>query len=104
MNNSFFLEESEEVKPDFSLEKARLTNLIEAIAGLLEDRNWQTLSKLHFEAEEERVKRLILSETQKTKISEEEIYRLQGEMKWAKKYANLAEFARFLKKQLNALQ
>ena len=104
MNNAFQLEEIEEVTPDTSLEEARLIKLIEAIAGLIENRDWQTLVELHFSKEEERVERLLFSEAQKSILNADEIHRLQGELKWARRYSDFTKWAKFLKNQLEQLK
>ena len=103
MNNAFLQELEEDRVPDTSGEQARLTRIIEAIASLLENKDWQTLVELHFSKEEERVKRLILSEAQKKPI-DEEIYSLQGELKWAKRYQDFYGWAKILKNQLEKLK
>lgn len=104
MNHALFLQEEEKEEVDTSLEEARLIRLIEAIARLFENSDWRTLVELHFSQEEERVKRLLLAATMETPLPVEQIYRLQGELKWARRYKNLALFAHNLKKQLNQLR
>lgn len=106
MNNgyvSFFEEEMEEPK-DTSEEQARLTRLIEAINNLLTSRDWQVLQEFHFVPEESRLTRLLLLEAKKSEVELDEIYRLQGELKWAKRYADLKVFGKFLKNQLDKLK
>lgn len=94
----------EEVVKDTSVEQARLTKLIEAIVNLLENKDWRTLQELHFSQEEERVSRLLLGEAHKSPLDDKEIYRLQGEMKWARRYADLVAFVKLLKNQLDKLK
>lgn len=104
MNNAYYQEE-EEVKPlDTSQQQATLVRLIEAINGLLQSPEWQTLQELHFTQEEERIERLIVSSAKKATIDESELYRLQGELKWAKRYADMPKFAQILKSQLDKLK
>lgn len=105
MNNSFLeLEEMEEKVPDTSEEEVRLTRLIESISGLIENKDWQTLVELHFSKEEERVKRLLLSEAQKNPVTVEEIHSLQGELKWARRYKDFIGWAKLLKSQLEKIK
>lgn len=102
MNNAWSQEE--EVKPDTQVEQARLTRLIEAISGLFENRDWQTLNELHLSKEKERVERLLFNEALKPEPSVSTIQRLQGELIWARRYADLPKFVVFLKNQLNQLK
>lgn len=95
--------EGESPKND-EVEIARLTRLIEAIDGVLKTKDWQTLVELHFSKEKERVERLLLSETKKIQLEDKEIYRLQGELKWGVRYADLRRWAEFLKNQLTELK
>lgn len=105
MNNAIFHEEIEDAKPiDTSEQQALLTRKIEAIDGLLKTRDWYTLAELHFAEEERRIERLLLSEAKKGAVDDKEIYRLQGELKWAKRYADLGQFAKYLKSQLDNLK
>src|SRR3990167_2151637 len=106
MNNAFLLEElgGLEDKPQSSeVEIAKLTKLLEAIDGVLKTEHWQTFVEMHFSKEEERIERLLLSEAKKTEVDNKEIYRLQGEMKWARRYADLRKWAEFIKRQLTQL-
>src|SRR3990167_3709030 len=103
MNNAFLLEELEEKPQSNEIEIARLTRLLEAIDGVMKTKDWQTFVEMHFSKEEERIERLLLSETKKTEVDDKEIYRLQGEMKWARRYADLRKWAEFIKRQLTQL-
>lgn len=103
MNNALFQELDESPQIDNSEKKAELVKLVEAIAGLLENRDWQTLHEAHFSKEKERIHRLLLQAAQKEEVSEKEIYRLQGEAIWANRYADLSKFALILKNQLEKL-
>lgn len=102
MNNVFFEEESEVVR-DTSDEKARLTRLVEAINSLLQTNEWHIIEELHFTKEEDRINRLLLSESKKTPLNDQEIYRLQGELKWATRYASLTTWAKLLHQQIKHL-
>lgn len=105
MNNAFLFDNFEEEKPQDNQEEiARLTRMVEAIDGLLKTKDWQTLEELHFSKENGRIERLLLSETKKLQVDDKEIYRLQGEEKWAKRYADIRKWAEFLKNQLTELK
>ena len=95
--------EDETIKNN-EVEIARLTRLIEAIDGVLRTKDWATLEELHFSQEKRRIERLLLSEAKKLPVNDKEIYRLQGEMKWALRYADIRKWAEFLKNQLTELK
>lgn len=101
MNTAYFPEEEEEKPHTNPQEEARLIRLIEAIAALSENKDWQTLNELHLSKEEERIERLLLSESKKNLIESDKLYRLQGELLWAKRYADMRVWAKLLKNQLN---
>lgn len=103
MNNALIQEEVEKTDSQ-EIFKAKLTRIVEAIDGLLRNKDWQELNKLIFSEEEARIKRLLLVEAQKKEIDERTIYRLQGELIWAKRYADLAKFAKLLKYQLDSFK
>lgn len=105
MNNAFYvLEELEPEKPDTSDEEARLTRIIEAVSELLESKAWQTLTELHFSRERERIERLVQSEALKSSIDQASLYRLQGELAWARRYADLTMWVMNIKNQLKKLK
>ena len=105
MNNALFQEESAGVTPhDTTEQQASLIRMIEAVNGLLQSADWQTLRDLHFSKEEERLNRLILQEAKKATVDDTVLYRLQGELVWAKRYADVTKFAQILKSQLDNLK
>lgn len=105
MNNAFYPEEPiEEIQPDTSDEQAQLTRLIETLSVLLETKEWKTLLELHFNKEEERIKRLLLTEAKKSPIALEKIYQLQGEFIWAQRYADPRKWVLSLTNKLSQLK
>lgn len=115
MNNSLNIDLSE----DFSQEKpvdqtplrereAKLIRLIEALVALSQSNEWSTLKKELFDDVLESIERNIRNEADKVDISLPSVYKLQGEKKWARNYANplllvdnyRAELAN-IRKQLN---
>lgn len=103
MNNSWFQDEPEIIQANPE-EEARLTRIIEAIVSLYNNQDWQTLQELVFSTEEKRLESRILSESFKDKLEPEQIYRLQGELKWARRYADLAKYGKHLKSKLDKLK
>lgn len=103
MNNAVFQEENEPTEST-EIQIALLTRQIEAVAGLLENKDWRTLQELCFSKEIERIDRLLLQEAKKTDMNFGAMLTLQGELKWAKRYSDLASWAKLLKNQLDNLK
>ena len=80
-----------------------LVRTIEAIDEVLRSKGWQTLKELVFDKVVARLDRLLLSEAKKTKVEEDKIYHLQGELAWARRYSDLKSYAEMLKKELEGI-
>lgn len=66
--------------------EAKLVRLIESLEALNQSREWSTLKKDLFDGTLESIERRIEQEASKPEINVQELYRLQGERKVAKKY------------------
>lgn len=94
MNNSFNVDLSE----DFSQEKpdptplrereAKLVRILEALSALSQSNEWSTLKTELFDEILKNVENQMRMEAEKSDIRLPELYRLQGERKWAKRYAD----------------
>jgi len=104
MNNALILEEEEPKNEKAQEYETELVRVVEAIAEVLKTKEWQVLKGLVFDKEVERVERLLTSEARKVPLSIESIYRLQGELKWAKRYSDLKELAQHYQNQLKGLR
>ncbi len=95
MNNSFNIDLYE----DFSQEKpnqeplrereAKLLRVIEALAAVSQSNEWSTLKSELFDDVLKSIENRLRVESEKTEVNLPEIYRLQGEKKWARNYADL---------------
>lgn len=94
MNNSFNIDLStdflEESKPTELLREreAKLIRMIEALVALSKSNEWSTLKVELFDEVLESIERSIRSEADKAEVSIPALYRLQGEKKWARNYAD----------------
>lgn len=94
MNNSFNIDLNE----DFSQEKpnstplrereAKLMRVLESLGALSQSNEWSTLKTELFDEVLESIEKKMRVEAGKAEISTPELYRLQGERKWAKRYAD----------------
>lgn len=95
MNNARFVDE-EEITIDNTLlrqRKATLIKLIEAINELSKNKDWQVMTDLLFKGLVEKTEKNLLSEAKQNKLNDPEIYRLQGQLIWAKRYSDLYRLA-----------
>lgn len=92
MNNSlhFEIEEVSQEKPDERVQEreAKLVRMIEALSVINDSREWSTLKKELFDGVLETIESRQRTEAEKSEVSLPEMYRLQGEKKWAKRYSN----------------
>lgn len=103
MNNSFLKDEEEVIDNSGVLykRKTELTKIIESINSLSKNPNWQILKELVFGKVEERLEKSIQVEAKKNELQPAEIYRLQGQLLWAKRYSNIYKLAEAYKIELD---
>lgn len=68
--------------------EAKLVRMIEALVALSGSNEWSTLKDELFEGAQETIEQRIRSEAGKAEVNISELYRLQGEQKWAKRYGD----------------
>lgn len=90
MNNAFLLEPEliKPIEPEVrkNEREAWLVRMIEASAEVLTSSAWSSLKEV-FDGEIERLQRLIAQEANKKELNTPELYRLQGKLEQAKRYA-----------------
>ena len=110
MNNSDLkLEEKEDSRLSFLQEKiGELARLVEAINRVEANEDWRKLKELFLNGIAEKLERQLREEAVQKEISLPKLYRLQGQIEWAKKYTNLKKISddkrlevENLKKQIN---
>lgn len=109
MNNSKIafdnLEEEEEEK-SFILQKQQgeLSQIVEAINRVEQSQDWQKLKRLVLDGVLETLERQLKSEAQKPEVVTPELYRLQGQLAWARKYADLKKLSEFFRNQIEGIK
>lgn len=94
MNNSFVIETKEDTKSVVLGEReGELVRIIEAIRAIAGSEGWSTLKTLVFDGVLESLEHRLASESKREEINQPEIYRLQGQIAWAKKYSDLETLA-----------
>ena len=96
MNNSNVhnIEEKEDSRLSFLQEQqGELTRLVEAINRVEASEDWRKLKELLLDGIVEKLERQLKDEAKKDEVSLPKLYRLQGQIEWAKKYTNLKKIS-----------
>jgi len=94
MNNSLDIDLSEipgsEIRQEALRERdSKLVRVIEALDAIIESNEWRTLKEEVFDEVHASVERRLQAEANKSEVALPELYRLQGERKWAMRFAKL---------------
>lgn len=84
--------------------EGELVTIVEALRSIEESESWSSLKKHVFDGVLENLERRLASEAQKATINEREMYKLQGQIVWAKKYSNLGTLADIFKLELTNIK
>ena len=112
MNNSKIayenLEENEENHTDHTTflqkQQGELAQVIESINQVEANEDWQKLKRLLLDEIVVNLEKQLLSETTKDEISPPKIYRLQGQLIWAKKYSDLKKLSEAKRQQIESIK
>lgn len=85
-------------------QQGELAQVLEAIKGVEAHRDWQKLKKLLLDGVVTTLERQTASEASKKEVNVPELYRLQGQLVWAKKYADLNKLGEFFKQQIENIK
>lgn len=94
MNNSLNIDLSPEFpeetgqKERLREREAKLVRTIEALVGVSQSNEWSSLKTELFDKTLETVEQKLRLEAEKPEVCLPELYRLQGERKWARRYAD----------------
>lgn len=106
MNNAF-LQEEQEIKEDNSVtlrkRQTEVVKIIEAINALAQREEWHVLKELIFDGIVEKLEKNLQQEAKKLELQPADIYRLQGELKWARRYSDLYKLAETYKAEINSI-
>jgi len=91
MNNSQ-IEKKEDSRLSFP-QQGELAQLIEAINAVEANEDWRKLKELFLNGIVDKLERQLRDEAGKKEVNLPNIYRLQGQIEWAKKYTNLKKIS-----------
>lgn len=106
MNNSLSLEEPKDGDTaDNKLQRMHeregvLVKIVEAIGSLSNTNEWSTLKTYVFDGVVENLEKRLVAEAKKRPLVPEELYQLQGQITWAKRYSNLEELREMYRLEL----
>lgn len=106
MNNSLLeveIEEVPDIKPLLRQKQTELVKVIESIQALEVTPEWQSLKELLFTGIVEKLEKRLKYESLKDELQLPEIYRLQGQLAWARKYSDLNKLVEAYKQELNGV-
>lgn len=108
MNNSKIafdnVEEPDDRSSFLQKQQGELTQVVEAINRVEANEDWQKLKRLVLDGVVASLERQLASEASKSEVNAPEIYRLQGQLAWAKKYANLKKLGELFKQSLEGVK
>ena len=81
-----------------------LVRIIEAIKRVKESEDWNTLKTLLFDGSLDKLEKRLQIESEKPKLDDSEMYRLQGQISWARKYVDLDKLADAYRVELSNLR
>jgi hypothetical protein len=85
-------------------QQGALIKLVGAFADLEGSKEWQIIKEQVHTPTVARIERQILNEAQAPIIDVDKIYRLQGELAWARRFSDINKFAETLKRQLEDIK
>ena len=110
MNNSKIVHNNLEENKDtdrlsmLQKEQGRITQIVEAINRIEVSEDWQKLKKLVLDGVLVSLERQLASEANKPEVVTPELYRLQGQLAWARKYADLKKLSEFFRIQIESIK
>lgn len=78
-----------DITPTLRAKESNLMAIIESLKIIATNRDWMILQERIFNEVEKNLEKRLLSEAKKRPLDEGEIYSLNGQLIWARKYADL---------------
>ncbi len=110
MNNSKIIRDNfeEEKKEDrvsiLQCQQGEFAKVVEAINRVESTDDWQELKKLVLDGIVVSLERQLKNEANKDDVNVPELYRLQGQLIWARKYSDLKQLSEFFRKQIDSIK
>lgn len=89
---------------DIEKRKGELTQIVEALNRVADSDDWRKLKGLLWDGIVQSLERQLLYETDKKEINFSEVYRIQGQITWARKFADLEKLSSTYRLELQNLK
>lgn len=99
-NVSLTLEENGDNSENLRVREAELVRIIEAIERVNQSEDWNTLKVLVLSGVEASLEKRLRLESEKPDLNTAEIHRLQGQLAWARKFADLSKLGEAFRTEL----
>lgn len=90
--------------PALRRREGELVSIVEAIGRVGETDDWKLLKKLLWDSVEGLLERRVRTEASKQVVDPPELYRLQGQLAWARKYTDLDKLREAFKTELTGIR
>lgn len=106
MNNSLVTaeEDKEDIKPRLRQRETEVIAIITALTNVIQTDDWNVLRTLIFDGLVASLEKRLKTETSNDEIKTSELYRLNGQLTWAKRYADLTKLLDVYKLELNSIR
>lgn len=104
MNNSKIVSYNIEREEILEINQGELAQIVEAINRVEASEDWQKLKRLVLDGFLSSLERQLKVESERKELNSPEIYRLQGQLTWARKYADLKKLSQFFNNQLQNIK
>lgn len=98
-----FNQEEEPRAYDLEEKKGELAQIVEAINAVEASEGWQKLKRLLFDDAVARLERELLDLASRPEISTPDLYRVQGQLLWARKYSDLKKLSDRYRDQIEGI-
>lgn len=85
-------------------ERGRLAQLVEAINGVMASQDWKKIRSMLLNGVVENLEKSLRDEASKSEVNLPEVYRLQGQLLWARKYVDLRKLVDWYKSQIEHIK
>lgn len=102
--NSDDSEESHDRNSILQTQQGELSQVVEAINRVEQSSDWQKLKRLTLDGVLANLEHQLLKQMMQKEINLPEVYRLQGQITWAKKYVDLKKLGEFFKLQIESIK
>lgn len=99
-NISLTIEDTVDNSDNLRVKEAELVRIIEAIERVNQNEDWNTLKNLVFSGVEASLEKRLRVESEKSDLNPPEIHKIQGQLAWARKFADITKLGEAFRTEL----